>query len=64
MRHTELWDRLEATLGQDYAAHWSEHFVIAELGGKTAVEALADGVAPKVVWGAVWRALELPARDR
>jgi uroporphyrinogen-III synthase len=64
MRHTEFWSRLEAALGQEYADHWSERFVIAELGSRTAAEALANGVAPKSVWAAVWRALELPATDR
>jgi hypothetical protein len=35
-----------------------------ELGGRTASEALEAGVPPKEVWLAVWRTLELPARDK
>jgi hypothetical protein len=35
-----------------------------ELDGRTVDEALAAGVAPKQVWAAVWRTLELPPVDR
>jgi hypothetical protein len=64
MRHTEFWARLEAALGQAYARAWASQFVMAELGGRTAEEALDAGVAPKQVWEAVWRALELPPSER
>jgi hypothetical protein len=64
VRHTEFWTRMEAALGHGYAAHWAAHTVLQELDGRTAQEALADGVAPKEVWAAVWRALELPPVDR
>ena len=43
---------------------WASMFVLADLGGRTAQQALEDGVSPKQVWRAVWAALELPARDR
>ena len=64
MRHTEFWTRMEAALGAAYARSWAERFVIAELGERTAVEALAAGYDPKEVWRAVHRVLELPARER
>jgi Protein of unknown function (DUF3046) len=64
MRHTELWVRLEHALGPTYARSWAHDFVITELGGRTAEEALAAGVPPKEVWAAVWRTLELPASER
>lgn len=64
MRHTEFWDRMEAALGPDYARHWADSFVLAELGGHTAAQALRAGMPPKQVWAAVWRALELPPADR
>ena len=38
--------------------------MITELGSRTAVEALDAGVAPKQVWAAVWRVLELPETQR
>jgi hypothetical protein len=64
VRHTEFWARMDAALGPAYARSWASRHVMAELGGRTAEEALADGVAPKEVWRAVWAVLELPARER
>lgn len=51
-------------LGPAYARTWAETQVVQELGGRTVVEALAEGEAAKVVWRAVWAHLNLPARDR
>ncbi len=64
MRHTEFWSRLEHHLGSAYFKVWADQFVIADLGRRTAQEALDAGVPPKQVWTAVWRALELPASER
>jgi hypothetical protein len=64
VKHTELWARLEDALGPAYARSWASMYVLAELGGRTVEEALTAGVEPKVVWRAVWAALELPAKDR
>lgn len=61
MRHTEFWVRMEQALGPSYAHSWASSFVMRELGGRTAQEALDAGESPKQVWAAVWRALELPA---
>lgn len=55
---------MEHALGHTYYKVWAGQFVMAELGGRTAQEALDAGVPPKVVWGAVHRALELPASER
>lgn len=64
MRHTEFWERMDAALGPAYAKSWAGTFVMAELGGRTAQEALDAGVPPRQVWRAVWSALELPPVDR
>ena len=64
VRHTEFWDRLEAALGRGYARSWARQYVMGDLGDRTATEALDAGVPPKEVWAAVWRALDLPARER
>lgn len=64
MRHTEFWARMERALGPSYARSWAGQHVLAELDGRTVEEALAAGEDPKVVWRAVWAALELPARER
>lgn len=64
MRHTEFWARMDAALGPAYSRTWADQFVMAELGGRTAAQALADGVPTKQVWAAVWQALGLPASER
>ena len=64
VRHTEFWSRMEEALGPAYHRAWARQFVMAELGGRTAQEALDAGIPPKQVWAAVWRALELPANQR
>ena len=64
MRHTEFWERMDQALGPAYSRSWAAMHVMAELGGRTAQEALDAGVSPKTVWRAVWAVLELPARDR
>jgi hypothetical protein len=51
---------MEDALGASYARSWASMFVIGDLGGRTADEALAAGVPPKEVWAAVWRVLDLP----
>jgi hypothetical protein len=64
MRHTEFWARMEHALGSTYARTWASEHVIADLGGRTAAEALDAGESPKRVWLAVWRTLGLPASER
>ncbi|MBB6629580.1 DUF3046 domain-containing protein [Nocardioides sp. KIGAM211] len=64
MRHTEFWSRLEHALGRAYAGAWASQYVMGDLGGRTAEEALDAGVPPKEVWASVWRALDLPATER
>ena len=64
MKETELWQRLETALGSGYYRVWAAEFNLAELGNRTVRQALVDGLPSKVIWRAVWAALELPARDR
>ena len=52
---------MEEALGPPTTAPGRSQFVMAELDGRTAQEALDAGVPPKQVWAAVWRALGLPA---
>ena len=64
MRLTELWERLDAALTPAYARSWAHDVVIDSLGGRTVIEALAEGVDAQTVWRAVHAKLELPARER
>ncbi|HLR84519.1 MAG TPA: DUF3046 domain-containing protein [Nocardioidaceae bacterium] len=64
MRHSEFWQRMYHHLGDGYARVWASDHVLRELDGRTVDEALEAGESPKVVWRAVWSALELPASER
>lgn len=65
MRHTEFWQRMEDALGSSaHARTWSDLQVMSALGDRTVQEALAAGEPPKMVWRAVWEALELPPSMR
>ncbi|NYG56154.1 DUF3046 domain-containing protein [Nocardioides perillae] len=64
MRLTEFWSRMEAALGDGYARYWASAHVLGELGDRTVEEALGAGVPAKDVWRAVWRELDLPAKER
>jgi hypothetical protein len=55
---------MEQHLGAGYYRVWAKQFVIAELDGRTAQEALDAGVPPKQVWRAVWNVLDLPPSER
>jgi hypothetical protein len=55
---------METALGPAYHQAWARQFVMADLGGRTAQEALDAGVPPKQVWAAVWRALDLPPSEK
>ena len=56
--------RLDDALGRDYSRTWAELTVVRDLDGRTTQEALDSGMAPKQVWAAVRRQLELPASER
>jgi hypothetical protein len=55
---------MDDALGPAYAPTWATQYVMSELGGRTAQQALDAGVSPKEVWRAVWGALGLPEKDR
>jgi hypothetical protein len=61
---TEFWQRMADELGPTYAPVWASLTVLAELGGRTVDEALAQGEEAKLVWRAVAQHLELPASRR
>ncbi len=55
---------METHLGTAYAHVWASQHNLADLRGRTVDRALADGVACKTIWRAVWGELELPERER
>lgn len=64
MRHTEFWQRMDDALGSSYSRTWAEQQVLPQLQGRTVMDALDQGEDPKLIWRAVWAALELPANQR
>jgi len=64
VRLTDFWLRMERVFGPGYAESVARDQVIAALGGRTAMEALAAGEAAKDVWRAVCEAFQVPPRER
>jgi hypothetical protein len=64
MRLTDFWNRMNRHFGEAYAESWARDFVIAELGGRTVMQALDEGVGAKEVWRAVCQVAGVPARLR
>lgn len=64
MRITEFWERMEAHFGAAYARSWAVDFALAELGGRTCVEAIDAGIDTVDIWRAVWAHERMPARER
>jgi Protein of unknown function (DUF3046) len=64
VRLSVFWDRMNQQFGEVYAASVARDYVIAELGGRTIEQALADGEPAKRVWEAVCATFDVPQRLR
>jgi hypothetical protein len=64
VRLTVFWDKMRAQFGDAYAASVAKDYVLADLGGRTVDQALAEGIEPKAVWHAVCEAFEITERSR
>jgi uncharacterized OB-fold protein len=64
VRITDFWTRMQRQFGPAYADSYARDQVLAELGGRTVMEALEQGDDVKAVWRAVCQAVDLPARER
>ena len=65
MRLTDFWARMERRFGPAYVASYAADQVLAQLGGRTVVQALEAGEDVQVVWRAVCAATEgIDPRDR
>jgi hypothetical protein len=64
VRLSEFWLRMEHRLGAGYARSWAADHVLAELGGRTVLQALAQGVDAKTVWRAVAEETGAPPSER
>ncbi|HEU5427128.1 MAG TPA: DUF3046 domain-containing protein [Actinocrinis sp.] len=59
MRLTVFWERMREQFGSAYVDSFARDHVMSELGGRTVVQALDQGVSAKEVWAAVRRSLDL-----
>ena len=64
MRLTVFWQKMRGQFGDTYAASVAKDYVLADLGGRTVDQALADGTEPKEIWRAVCEAFEIPEESR
>jgi hypothetical protein len=64
VRLTVFWERMRQQFGDVYAQSVAQDYVLADLGGRTVNQALADGEEVKVVWRAVCEAFRVPDRLR
>ncbi|MFH5822539.1 DUF3046 domain-containing protein [Georgenia sp. AZ-5] len=64
MKHSEFWQVVEETFGAGYGRSLAEDLVLAGAGGRTAAQALADGVPPREVWDAMCDEMELDDATR
>jgi hypothetical protein len=55
---------MKEQFGEAYAESVAKDYVMAELGGRTVNQALADGESAKRVWAAVCTTFEVPERLR
>ncbi|RFU37802.1 DUF3046 domain-containing protein [Actinomadura logoneensis] len=60
MRLTVFWQRMNEHFGEGYAESVAKDYVLAELGGRTIDQALADGESAKTVWRAVVATFDVP----
>ena len=63
MRLTDFWERMDEVLGPNYARSWAHDVVLPAL-GKTAAQAIGEGIDTKEVWRAVCGVLDVPSTLR
>ncbi|MEW2048132.1 DUF3046 domain-containing protein [Streptomyces sp. NPDC005476] len=64
MRLTVFWQRMDEHFGTGYAETFARDHVMAELGGRTVRDALADGWEAKDVWRVVCMVMNVPQEMR
>lgn len=60
MRLTEFHELVEAQFGPVRSASLLVDYVLTDLDGRTAEQAIEDGVDPREVWRALCRAFDVP----
>ncbi|WP_420180677.1 DUF3046 domain-containing protein [Paenarthrobacter sp. TA1.8] len=64
MRASDFWRLMDDEFGAGYSRVLANSLVLAGVGGRTAVEALASGHQPREVWLAVCEVQDVPPERR
>ncbi|MFB0835122.1 DUF3046 domain-containing protein [Arthrobacter halodurans] len=64
MRLSEFWRLMDDEFGAGYSRVLAGDLVLADLGGRTPLEALGAGENPKAVWSAVCLKQDVPPERR
>ncbi|WP_101617362.1 DUF3046 domain-containing protein [Bifidobacterium margollesii] len=64
MQEREFWELLEEVFGRSYGRSLSHDLALSSLDSRTAVEALDDGVEPRVVWNVLCDQMDVPDSRR
>jgi hypothetical protein len=64
VRLQEFWSRLDGQFGAMRAQSVVRDHVFADLGGRTAADAIEAGVPVRKVWLAVCEAFDVPVKER
>lgn len=64
VRLSHFWTLMEDEFGAAYAGTLARDHVLGALGGRTVLQALADGEPPRAVWDAVCEDMDVPAERR
>lgn len=64
MQEREFWELLEEVFGRSYGRALSVDQRLGKLNGLTVVEALHDGVEPRIVWNVLCDQMDIPDSQR
>ncbi|MGY1718885.1 MULTISPECIES: DUF3046 domain-containing protein [unclassified Blastococcus] len=64
MRLQEFWSRLDGQFGSMRAQSVARDHVFSTLGGRTAVDAIDEGVPVRKVWLAICEDFDVPVKER
>lgn len=64
MREREFWQLLEEVFGRVYGRSLSRDLALIKLDSRTVVQALDDGVEPRVVWNVLCDQMDIPDSKR
>jgi hypothetical protein len=64
VRLSEFWLAVSDEFGPEYGRVLTSDLVLGEIGGLTAQQGIAKGVAPREIWLALCEAMDVPANRR